>query len=249
MITLPPDIEALADELAEMHGAVAVALGGSRALGVDDPASDWDLCVYYRGALDTTAIARRGAVHPPGAWGRIMNGGAWLRVGGAKVDVLLRDLSVVERWCDRAAEGVYEIDALLGYLAGVPTYSLLAERAVGCVLRGALEPVAGFPARLCETAPARWRFDRRFSLEQARMRAERGDLVGTVGQTAKAVIEQAHALLCERSTWVLNEKRIVERAGLARLHGLFEDVPRVAASSPDAELLRWVARADALLGD
>jgi hypothetical protein len=35
-----------------MPGAVAVALGGSRALGVDDTRSDWDFGLYYRGTID-----------------------------------------------------------------------------------------------------------------------------------------------------------------------------------------------------
>ena len=49
-----------------------------------------------------------------------MNGGAWLRCGGEKVDVLLRDLDVVEHWTRRAEQGEFEVDALLGYLDGVP---------------------------------------------------------------------------------------------------------------------------------
>jgi hypothetical protein len=38
--------------------------------------------------------------------------------GGIKVDVLLRDLDVALYWVAEARQGVYEIDALLGYLAG-----------------------------------------------------------------------------------------------------------------------------------
>jgi hypothetical protein len=82
-------------------------------------------------------------------------------VGGAKVDVLLRDLDVVEHWSARAADGEFEIDGLLGYLAGIPTYSLLAERSVAQRLRGSLPAAGAFPARLSETAPERWRFARR----------------------------------------------------------------------------------------
>jgi hypothetical protein len=245
MQSLPPSLEALADELAGMDGVVAVALGGSRALGVADAGSDWDLAVYYRGAVDTTALALHGAVYPPGSWGRIMNGGAWLKTAdGAEVDVLLRDLDVAEAWCERATEGVYEVDALLGYIAGVPTYSLLAERAVGITLRGTLDPAPTFPPRLAASAQARWRFHAGFSLDHATMRAARGDVAGAVGQAAKAVVEYAHAILCEQRAWVLNEKRILERAGLAALHGFFTQVPR----DPPA-LACWVARLRGVLSD
>lgn len=230
---MPGPIEELVNALAAMPGVVAVVLGGSRGAGAADATSDWDLGVYYRGALESGALAARGTVHPPGAWGRIMNGGAWLTVGGAKVDVLLRDLDVVERWSARAADGEFEIDGLLGYLAGIPTYSLLAERASAQLLRGELPGAGAFPVRLSETAPERWRFARRFSLDHARMRAARGDRVGTSGQAARAVIEHAHALLCERRTWVLNEKRIVEAAGLGAVQELF-------TGSAAADLVGWL---------
>lgn len=238
MPSLPPLLETLVDDLASMDGVVAVTLGGSRAAGLADAGSDRDLGVYYRRAIDTTALARGGTVYPPGAWGRIMNGGAWLRADdGAKVDVLLRDLDAVDLWSERAREGVYEVDALLGYLAGAPTYLLSAERAVGVALRGSLPPAPAFPPRLAEVVSGRWRFSSRFTLDYARMLAARGDVAGTAGQGAKAAIEHTHAVLCEQLAWVLNEKRILERAGLAGLHGLFAAIP--AAPS---ELSAWVER-------
>ena len=72
--------------------------GGSRAAGTADETSDWDVGVYYRDGLDLAPLARYGEVHPPGSWGRIMNGGAWLSLEGTKVDVLLRDLDVALYW-------------------------------------------------------------------------------------------------------------------------------------------------------
>jgi hypothetical protein len=223
---LPSPIEEIVELLAAMPGVVAVVLGGSRAAGANDAKSDWDLGVYYRDSIDTAALAELGTVHPPGAWGRIMNGGAWLTSGGLKVDVLLRNLEVVEHWSGRAAEGQYEVDGLLGYLAGIPTYSLLAERAVARVLRGELAEVGPFPARLAEAARERWRLHSRFSFAHARMRAARRDFAGTVGQAARAVVEHAHAVLCERRAWVLNEKQILERAGLAQTQALFAEGTR-----------------------
>lgn len=237
-----PILDDLADQLANMPGAIAVVLGGSRATGAGDARSDWDLGVYYRGAIDTSALAALGEVHPPGAWGRIMNGGAWLSLGGEKVDVLLRDLDLVEAWSARAEQGEYEVDALLGYLAGCPTYSLRAELATCRLLRGALERRQHFPEALAAAAPARWRFNAAFSLGHARMRAERGDVAGAVGQAAKAAIESAHAALCASRTWVLNEKRILERAGLEDLQASF------AAAPPGAsELTPWVEHVRARL--
>ena len=242
MDMLPPPIEALVARLAGMPGAVAVVLGGSRGTAVHDAHSDWDLGVYYRGRLDAAALAELGEVNPPGAWGRIMNGGAWLTVGGEKVDVILRDLDVVEGWCAKAERGEYEVDALLGYLAGIPTYSLRAELVTCRTLRGEVARPAGFPAALSREGLRRWRFHRDFTLHHAHMRADRGDVVGAVGQIAKAAVEAAHAALCAAGTWVLNEKRIVERAGLSEVHPLFAAVPQEAAG-----LRAWVERVEAVL--
>src|SRR5262249_28107956 len=168
-----------------MPGAVAVVLGGSHALGTGDAGSDWDLGLYYRGTIDLGDLAARGTVHPPGAWGRLMNGGAWLRCGGEKVDVILRDLLVVEQWTRRAEQGEFEVDLLLGYLAGVPPYLLVAGLASCRVLRGELPTAARYPPKLSAAGPPWWRFCRSFSLDYARMHARRGNLVGATGQAAK----------------------------------------------------------------
>jgi hypothetical protein len=231
---LPQPVAELVEVLAAMPGAVAVVLGGSRALGTNDAGSDWDLGLYYRGGIDLTALAARGTVFPPGSWGRVMNGGAWLRCGGEKVDVLLRDLDVVEYWTRRAEEGEFERDALLGYLAGIPTYSLSAELASCRPLHGEI-PASPFPPKLVASAPPTWRFCRSLSLDYARMQARRGNLAGATGQAAAAVMEEAHAILCERGQWVCNEKRLIETAGLVSLNALFAQVPVESAS-----LVRWV---------
>ncbi len=190
------------DVLAGMPGAVAVVLGGSRALGWCDAESDWDLGVDHRGSIDPTALADRGVVHPPGSWGRPTNGGAWLTRTEAKR--WMSSASSRSRralGAGRAEEGEFEVDALLGYLAGVPTYYLSAELASCRLLRGEI-PSAPFPPKLVTSAPPRWRFCRSFSLDYARMHARRGNVMGATGQVAKAVTQEAHAMLCEGGRWV-----------------------------------------------
>jgi hypothetical protein len=242
MIPLPPAVADLCAALGDQRGVLAVALGGSRAAGTADAASDWDLGVYYRGGIDLGALARHGQVHPPGSWGRLMNGGAWLTLDGIKVDVLLRDLDVVRHWTAQAEQGRYEVDALLGYVAGAPTYMLAAELAVNRAVMGALPEAPVYPARLAESGERRWRTHAEFSLAHARMRAERGDVTGAAGQAAKAVLEVAHARACRARQWVLNEKMLVERAGLAALHDRFTRIP--AAPVP---LIEWVSGLGAAL--
>ena len=232
---LPEPVAELCAILGGIEGVEAVTIGGSRAAGTADEGSDWDVGVYYRGGIDLARLAHYGEVHPPGSWGRIMNGGAWLSLQGTKVDVLLRDLDVALYWSGQARLGVYELDVLLGYLAGAPTYSLMAELALNRTLNGHLPAVSEYPDALSQAGARRWPLHASFSLTHARMRAERGDIVGAVGQAAKAVIETAHALACRRRLWVLNEKKVVEQAGLQDLHTRFVDVP-----TSSHELVAWV---------
>jgi hypothetical protein len=156
--------------------------------------------------------------------------------------VILRDLDVVEHWTRKAENGEFERDALLGYLAGVPTYILSAELGSCRPLRGDILE-APFPPKLATAAPPVWRFCRSFSLDYARMHARRGNVAGATGQAAAAVMEEAHAILCERGQWVCNEKRLIETAGLANLHALFAQIPNESAN-----LVQWVDRVADQLG-
>jgi Nucleotidyltransferase domain len=232
---LPDAIAELCALLAPIKGVEAVVIGGSRAAGTADAASDWDIGLYYRGDIDLRPLTIYGEVHPPGSWGRIMNGGAWLSFRGIKVDVLLRDIDIVSYWVAQARRGLYEVDALLGYLAGVPTYCLMAELALNRPWHGRLAKAGHYPEKLAQVGERRWRLHAEFSLEHARMRADRGDIIGTAGQAAKAVIETAHALACARHRWVLNEKKLIDGSGLEGLHAWFSDIP---ARSP--QLLIWL---------
>jgi hypothetical protein len=63
MIDLPSPVAELVDVLAAMPGTVAVALGGSRALGTGDALSDWNFGLYYRGSIDLSPrSSRRGTL-------------------------------------------------------------------------------------------------------------------------------------------------------------------------------------------
>lgn len=91
----------VARALARLPGVEAVMLGGSRATGRHTPESDWDFALYYRGSFDVGAVRGLGwpgEVSELGGWGGgVFNGGAWLNVGGRRVDVHYRDLIEVER--------------------------------------------------------------------------------------------------------------------------------------------------------
>ena len=209
-------VRELAERLMEIPGVVAVTLGGPRAGGLIASGSDWDFGLYYRDAIradDVRALGFEGTVVEPGACGRLANGGAWLTVEDQRVDLLYRDLDVVQHWIDEAEAGRYEVDQVEGYLAGMATYVLAGELALAERLAGEL-PRPGFPDAIRQAAPGRWRRSAGFSLAIADTAAARHDVVSCAGLLAKAAIEAAQAALAERGEWALTEKAIVRRAAL-----------------------------------
>jgi predicted nucleotidyltransferase len=242
---LPAPVAALADALAALPGVVAVALGGSRALGTQRPDSDWDLGVYYRGAFDPAdvrALGHDGYVSRLGEWGPIVNGGAWLTLDGTPVDILYRDLDTVQRWLADAEQGRFEVLNQNGYIVGAPTYLPVGELAVNRPVAGAL-PQPDFPERLAEAAPPRWLGRAAVSLMFARTHAAAADAVCCAGMLVGGVLCVAHARLAERREWALNEKLLVERAGLADAQALL-----ACPGASRAELADSVAAASDLLG-
>jgi hypothetical protein len=222
-------VEYLAERLAAVPGVVAVTLGGSRAVGAAVEGSDWDFGLYYRGGLDPAdirALGWPGRVFAPGEWGSIVNGGAWLTVGGARVDLIYRDLDEVLRWTAAAGEGRFEIRREVGYVAGIATYILAGELALGRVLAGEL-PRPAFPPRLRETAPAAWFRLAAGALSFADVYAGRQDRVACLANLCQAVLATAQGRLAAAGVWVLNEKRLTERAGF---HAIQD---RLAQPGPD----------------
>ncbi|MFI6869359.1 nucleotidyltransferase domain-containing protein [Nocardia sp. NPDC050406] len=238
--------EYIADQLAALPGVEAVALGGSRAQGTHRAESDWDFGIYYRDGFDPAdvrAIGWEGEVFGIGAWGSgVFNGGAWLTVDGRHVDVLYRDLAVVEHEVAEAEAGRFHWEPLMFHLAGIPSYLVVAELAVNRVLRGNL-PRPEFPRLLRESAPKQWRERANLTLHYAKNAyAPRGQATEVAGALATAAMNTAHAVLAARGEWVLNEKRMLTNAGL-------RDIDRIVSSlRPDPEsLAHAIAEAEQLL--
>lgn len=214
----------VAERVARIPGVVAVTLGGSRAQGALRPDSDWDFGLYYEHGLDPDhmrALGWPGTVSAVDKWGGgVMNGDAWLDIDGRRVDLIYRDLREVGHWLTEAERGRFEVQRPLFYLAGIPTYVLAGELAMSQVLVGDL-PRPRFPDVLRDTASRRWRNESLMTLDYAeRAYARNGDTVGCAGLLAQAVVQAAHGRLAAKGRWALNEKRIVEQAGLTHVGAL-----------------------------
>ncbi|WP_317229231.1 nucleotidyltransferase domain-containing protein [Clavibacter sp. MX14-G9D] len=240
-------LEHVADALHGVPGVRGVALGGSRAQGVQRPDSDWDVAVYYRSAFDPDglrALGWPGVLSPRGGWGRTFDGGGALHVDGRTVDVHYRDLDAIEAVHEEAVAGRFAVERLLFHPAGLPSTILLAEVGVNRALRGEV-PSWGYPPALRESAPGVWWGDAAMTLHYAREgHARHGRVTQCAGLLAEAASMAAHAVLAHRGEWITNEKQLLTRAGL---RGVDAVVARMG--SEPADLLRAVDDVEALLYD
>lgn len=226
MVELPRHIARIAEDLAAVPGAVAVVLGGSRAIGVAREDSDWDLGVYYRATQrqldpqDVRGLGYSGTISELGEWGPLVNGGGWLNVEGTPVDVLFRDLDAVERWWSQAERGEFDVLLQPGTIVGAPTYLPVGELAICQVLHGQLNRPESYPEELATSAPQIWRGKAGAALMFAQGYAGLGDVVSCLGMLSQAILCEAHARTAETNCWALNEKRLIAEADLEETHML-----------------------------
>jgi hypothetical protein len=241
----------IADALASVPGVDAIVMGGSRARGRAHADSDIDLGIYYHrdrppdnAAL--RAVAARlddrgevGTVTEPGAWGPWINGGAWLRIGGRKVDWLYREIEQVDRSIDDAVAGRVRLHYQPGHpfafgesiFAGEVHYCEPLHDPAGTVarLKRRTDP---YPPELRQALISTlWEAD--FSLDIAQTAAGRGDglyVAGCLFRCAMVVLQVVFAI--NERYWV-NEKGALEEAASFPLapHGLVQTVQHALGSS------------------
>lgn len=164
-----------------------------------------------------------------------------MEVDGQRVDLIYRDLDAVEHWTSEAEAGRFEVQREVGYVAGIATYVLAGELAVNEVLTGEL-PRPSFPDPLRETAPALWSRLAGGALHYARVHLGRGDVVASTANLGQAVLCVAQARVAAAGEWALNEKGIVDRAGLGAAASALTDLDPATAVDHIADLLavEWV---------
>lgn len=145
MVELRPADHAAAQALLPL-GFVAVGLGGSRAAGIDDAASDTDLFAFHRGTLPT-ADDRRRVLRPLADGGEVIPELAWgvedhLRIDGHLVEVVYLDLDGlgIDAFYDPGVWPTGYTTAFLHTLAGC----LVVDDPAG-ELRGIQDRLATYP--------------------------------------------------------------------------------------------------------
>jgi hypothetical protein len=255
---LPPALRdrvaALVEALVELPGLRAVALGGSHARGRARAGSDVDLGLFYS-ERNPFPVARlreiAGRVNDSpdpvvtgfGEWGPWVDGGAWLRVGGQRVDWLYRSLELVERVLARAQRGEYELhfgqQPPFGYFGP----SVLGEIAI-CeplhdpegllpALKARVWPYPE-PLRAAVLGDALWAVE--FGLGFAARFAARGDPYGTSGCLTRLAHQLVLALFALNRVYPLNDKTaLVEIDEFAQAPPGFSERVRGLLARPGAD--------------
>ncbi|MFK4488378.1 nucleotidyltransferase domain-containing protein [Bradyrhizobium sp. USDA 336] len=227
-----PLLTRLTSVLADVPGVQAVVLGGSRARGRAHAASDYDIGLYFKSALGTErllAAARAIAddpaattVTPVGEWGPWIVGGAWLSVGGRKVDLLYRDADAVEAVMESCRAGVVTMDYQPGHPHGFCSTIWMGEIAYcqplhdpsGVIAR--LKSIAlPYPEDLRSALIRRFQWEVLFSIENAELAAARNERTHVAGCLYRSLACIAQVLFAVNERYLINEKgALQEAAGL-----------------------------------
>ena len=220
----------VAARVADLDGVVAVALGGSAGRGLADDRSDLDLAVYYHPARPFSVARLAGLAtelddrHAPevvgfGDWGPWINGGAWTRIQGTKLDLLYRDLRLVDQVLDDCAAGRVTCDYQPGHPHGFHNHIYAGEVHHGLALHdpdGALADrqarTSPYPPALARTIVRRHLWEAGFAVTTAHGPAGRGDLAYVSGCLFRLVGVCVHALHGAAGRWLINEKGAVAAA-------------------------------------
>ncbi len=231
--------------LAEVPGIAAIVLGGSRARGTATASSDYDLGLYYSTAapLDTGRLleAVRTFTDDPdaaevtavGEWGPRIVGGAWLSVGGSKVDLLYRNVEAVAEVIEACRAGRISMDYQPGHPHGFCSAIWMGEVALCDPLHDPRRTIAElkamttpYPEPLREALLKRFQWEVRFAIENAELAASRNEQTYIAGCAYRALACIGQVLFALNRRYLINEKAaLVEAARFPlTIAGLMEHV-------------------------
>jgi hypothetical protein len=264
-------LDLLVPVLAEVPGVVGVVLGGSRARGTAGPSSDYDIGLYYNLSrpLDTNHLlnAVRAVVDDPrnitvtavGDWGPRIVGGAWLSVGGRKVDLLYRCIDSVEQVISDCRGGRIAMDYQPGHPHGFCSAAWMGEVALCQILHDPLAAVAvlksstsPYPDRLRDALVRMFQWEILFSIQNAEVAVSRREQTHIAGCAYRALCCSSQVLFAINKRYLINEKGALLEAALfpKTIEQLRERVARVWRDIGDREfgeaLANLKSRDDAL---
>jgi predicted nucleotidyltransferase len=236
--------EHVAGRLGRIEGVAAVALGGSLARREAYPDSDIDLGVYYRpdnppSVVDLRRLAEElDERHPKdgatnlGEWGPWINGGAWLQIGGQRVDWLYRDFDRVEEVFAECLAGRPSCHYQPGHPHGFHNHIYMGEIHYCSPhydpdgeLAALRAQTARYPRPLKHALIEKYQWEAHFALETSRKSAGRGDVFYVIGCASRCVACLVQVLFALNERYFVNEKGSVKAvSGLPSRPSDFEEI-------------------------
>ncbi len=229
MNQLSPDqhelILSLTERLSGISGVKAVVLGGSHARGCARAESDIDLGLLYSDAAPFSIHRLRELAEAVNdtpdplvtdfyGWGQWVNGGAWLTIGGQRVDFIYRSLDHVERVIADAEAGRYELD-----YAQQPPFGFFSAIYLGeiqiCIpmfdpevrLAVLKQRLADYPEALRQAIVQDYLWQVEFNLAAfAPKFAARADAYGTAACLTRAINQLVLVLFALNRKYLINDK-------------------------------------------
>ncbi len=218
-------ISSLIERLKAIGGIKAVVLGGSYARGRAQPGSDIDLGILYSEAAPfSIESVRKLAVEVNDTagpvvtnfyeWGPWVNGGAWLTIGGQRLDFIYRNLEHLERVIADSEAGRYEL-----HYAQQPPFGFFSATYLGEVVESIplFDPerwvdllkrqVATYPEALRRAVVQDYLWAAEFGLAAfASKFAGRADTYGTAACLTRAINQLVLVLFALNRRYPLNDK-------------------------------------------
>lgn len=216
------------NQLRQVAGIAAVALGGSYASGTQRKDSDLDIGLYYyeespfaieavRQAAQQIAGGGSPTVTGFYEWGAWVNGGAWIHTPEGKIDFLYRNIDQVQKTISDARQGIIYHDYDQQPSNGFYSVMYLAETRVciplydpKLVLQDLKEQVKIYPPNLKQSIIASSLWSAEFSLLHARGFASRGDIYNTAGCLVRVAANLTQALFALNERYFIREKMVME---------------------------------------
>src|SRR5260370_41924843 len=214
------------DRLKPVPGLRAIVLGGSYASGSQRPDSDIDIGLYYDETwpLDIHQIRSIASllndipnptVTDLGGWGTWVNGGAWLTIGGQRVDLLYRNIDFVSSTIDDCNAGQVRSDYWQQPAYGFHSFMYCTEIAI-CrplydpdhVIERLKAKVAHYSPHLKQAIIKNFLWNARFTLDNPSKPASRGEVYLVTGCLARAIHCLVQVLYAINETYYLSEKKL-----------------------------------------
>jgi len=219
-------LQRLVDNLKAVHGLRAIVLGGSYASGSARPDSDIDIGLYYDenrpldiGQIRSIAASLNDIPNPTvtdiGGWGTWVNGGAWLTIGGQRVDFLYRNIDFVSSTIDDCNAGNLRSDYWQQPAYGFHSFMYCTETAICQPLSDPDQVIERLKAKVAHYSPhlkqaiiKNFLWSARFTLDNISKPALRGEVYLVTGGLARTIHCLVQVLYAMNETYYLSEKKL-----------------------------------------